>query len=113
METKKARIDRVVSYMDALGIKNIDIEKSYNSRVAVQKVAFIMDTLVGELKYPDFTFRIKGPYSHALTAEYFGYKDAFMSAPAHKLDQEETVVIDKIKSIMGTLHFTSQWHYCK
>ncbi len=109
METEKAhaRIAKIVSYLDALGIKGINIEKDYDSRIKVQKVAFIMDTLVGELKFNDFYFRIKGPYSKTLTEEYFVYHSAFNSKPTHELDDKEKVQIDKILEVMAN-HLDSE-----
>lgn len=101
METQNKRISRIVSYLDALGIKNINIEKDYDSRVKVQKIAFIMDTLVGELKFDDFRFRIKGPYSHMLTEEYFAHHGAFNSKPTYELDDRERVQIEKIREVMA------------
>ena len=100
MVAENKRIARLVAYLDALGIK-ADISGSYNDRVKVQKVAFLMDTLANELKYDDFNFRIKGPYSHTLTVEYFEKQEEFKTKSTFPLNDNEQEKIRRIKEAMN------------
>ena len=100
MPTQNSNIDRVVAYLDALGIK-VDIKEKYNDRVKVQKVAFLMQTLVGELNYTDFIFHMKGPYSHQLTVDYFENEEKFHSKPTYVPDDREKQLIERISVVMG------------
>ena len=60
-------IDRVVDYMIELGIK-VDIKNSFDSRFKVQKISYLMHNFLKDYKFYPY---LHGPYSPALTRDYF------------------------------------------
>ena len=96
---------RLIAYLDALGI-NID-KNIFESRIKAQKMAYILQTVLGTKLYEDFNFYIRGPYSRKLAAEYFsdssGFKEGKSDYPLTKPESEE---IERIRPTIMILTTT-------
>lgn len=99
MEEKNNVIRKLISYLSALGM-NVKIS-NYDDRIKVQKVAFLVGTLINEPLVEDFSFYIKGPYSHNLTTCYFEHYKDFNNKSNYELDEKEKIAIDKISKVLG------------
>ena len=74
---------------------------SYDDRIKAQKIAFLVGTLINEPLVEDFSFYIKGPYSHKLTTCYFEHYEDFNNKSNYELDEKEKIAIDKISKVLG------------
>lgn len=98
METMEA-IDKVVNYMYELGIK-VDIENSFESRFKLQKITYLMHKFLDTYPFQPY---LHGPYSPALTRDYFKpeniekFKEGKTDA---NLEEKEKVAIEKLKKII-------------
>ncbi len=98
-ETKK-----FIAYLNLLDVK-IDSDK-FEYRIKAQKLAYIIQKLIGKTLYADFNFYIRGPYSRELAKEYFDYKDDFANVRnATQLSKEET---DELKQAIPILRELNQ-----
>ncbi|MCL5101990.1 MAG: hypothetical protein M1544_01370 [Candidatus Marsarchaeota archaeon] len=78
----EGRTEEFIAYLNLLGIK-ID-SSNFEHRIKAQKLAYIIQKLVGKELYPDFNFYIKGPYSPELAKEYFDRKEDFANGSSKK-----------------------------
>ena len=98
-ETKK-----FIAYLNLLDVK-IDSDK-FEYRIKAQKLAYIIQKLIGKTLYGDFNFYIRGPYSRELAKEYFDYKEDFSNGRgAAQLSREET---DELKQVIPLLKDLNQ-----
>ncbi len=91
----------LIRYLSELGIK-ID-SSSFESREKAQKLAFILQNILGHKLY-DFSFYIKGPYSSELAKDYFDKSDDFRNGNSdYKLSNSELEELKRIKPITAKL----------
>ena len=100
----KTQTKKFIAYLNLLEVK-IDSDK-FEYRIKAQKLAYIIQKLVGKPLYGDFNFYIRGPYSRELAKEYFNYKDDFVKGRSDlELTNEEK---DEIKQALPLLKELSQ-----
>ncbi len=71
----KNQTKKFIAYLNLLDVK-IDSNK-FEYRIKAQKLAYIIQKLIGTPLYRDFNFYIRGPYSRELAKEYFELKEDF------------------------------------
>lgn len=93
-------ISRLAAYMQSLGL-GIDVEKDFNSRLELQKIAFIVGNLTEdkEILSLNFSLYLNGPYSTQLADLYYEKKNAFGKESAHKLSSREIGALEKLKHL--------------
>ena len=93
-------ISRLAAYMQSLGL-GIDVEKDFNSRLKLQKIAFIVGNLIEdkEILSLNFSLYLNGPYSTQLADLYYEKKDVFSKGLIHKLSPCESEVLEKLKHL--------------
>jgi uncharacterized protein YwgA len=100
----KTQTEKFIAYLNLLDVK-IDSDK-FEYRIKAQKLAYIIQKLVGKTMYSDFSFYIRGPYSRELAKEYFDYKEDFVKGRSDsELTNEEK---ERIKQAMPLLKELSQ-----
>lgn len=99
----KDSTEKFISFISLLGT-SADIG-DFDSRVTLQKLAYILGRILGKELYTDFNFYIKGPYSRELAKEYFSNQDAFSSPKLLKeIKGNEKSEIERVKPILNTLN---------
>lgn len=104
---------RFAAYLEFMGIK-LDAS-SFDSRVRMQKLAYLLSVLSGKPFTDDFSLYIRGPYSTELADYYYGNKKRGRSMPEKSAIEEkfrkELERVDFVKElpttqleIMATLH---------
>ena len=89
-------IERVATWLKELGV-NVTIG-TFESRVKIQKFAYLFQELFGEKLYKDTKFHTKGPYSKTLEIDYYSHPDVFSSDVKIALNQDESREIIRLKS---------------
>ncbi len=101
----KYQTKRFIAYLNILNVK-IDSSK-FEDRIKAQKLAYIIQSLIGKPLYEDFNFYIKGPYSPELAKEYFNFKDEFIEGKTNfKLIGEDKDKIEKASLLLNNLSLT-------
>ncbi len=96
---------KLIAYLNLLEVK-ID-SSSFESRIKAQKLAYIIQKIIGKQLYRDFNFYIRGPYSHVLAIEYFGSKEDFVKGNSnYKLGKEENEELERVKPLLNSLSQT-------
>ena len=95
-------ISRLAAYMQNLSL-GIDVEKDFNSRLELQKIAFIVGNLIEdkEILSLNFSLYLNGPYSTQLADLYYEKKNAFSKESVHKLSPRESEALEKLKHLGG------------
>lgn len=97
-EIMRDATQKLIAYLNFLGLQ-IDI-RSFDSRVKLQKYAYILGKILGKDLYNDFNFYIKGPYSRILAKEYFENELASANTQYALTEFEKS----ELERIRGTLH---------
>ena len=99
----KTQTEKFIAYLNLLDVK-IDSDK-FEYRIKAQKLAYIIQKLVGKTMYSDFSFYIRGPYSRELAREYFEYKKDFKEGKTEVgLTNEENEEIDQTIPLLKSLN---------
>jgi uncharacterized protein YwgA len=86
-------------------LKRIDTfnVNSFSDRLRVQKIIFLLYSLLGLKQNYPYTMYVRGPYSPALTKDFYEIKDTNLFKPAHFLDENVEkkfkIFIEQIKPI--------------
>jgi len=93
-------LDKVIAILKFLDLKP-DIEQ-YKWRFLIQKIVYLAQALGMQFGY-HFTIYVAGPYSPALTHDYYNQSDRINSLQTtYNLNSEEREIIEKIKMCCNT-----------
>ena len=96
-----SNFDKVVSSLRYLDL-HPDVTE-YNWRELIQKTTYLNQALGMDIDY-NFTIYVHGPYSPALTRDYYAQPEKFeMPEPAYQLNNREIERLNKIKNCCGIL----------
>ncbi|MEM3503731.1 MAG: hypothetical protein QW134_05865 [Nitrososphaeria archaeon] len=93
-------ISKLAAYMQSLGL-SVDVEGDFNSRLELQRMAFIVGNLTEDKEILDLNFSLylNGPYSTQLADLYYKEKDTFSKESIHKLSSRESEALEKLKRL--------------
>jgi len=97
----KEQTEKLIAYLNLLGIRiNND---SFESRMKAQKLAYIIQSLLGEHLY-SFNFYVRGPYSPDLAREYFEHASEFASGKSnYKPSSDEREKLEHARTFLSNM----------
>ena len=97
----KEQTEKLIAYLNLLGIRISN--NSFESRMKAQKLAYIIQSLLGEHLY-SFNFYVRGPYSPDLARDYFEHASEFASGKSsYKPSSDEREKLEHAKAFLSNM----------